>query len=109
MRQGNILRNIRVQWAIGFQILLEFVDRAVRHDSFVVPRRKDDFLRRTMNEAIVNLTNQSLPNIDRKALGIHEINSLNKVMKFINRIAKKVWRFLTKKLRLENGAKECIV
>ena len=28
---------------------------------------------------------------------------------FINLIAKKFWRFLTKKLRLENGAKECIV
>ena len=28
---------------------------------------------------------------------------------FINSIAKKFWRFLTKKLRLENGAKECIV
>merc|ERR1719198_2694032 len=30
-------------------------------------------------------------------------------MKFINSIAKTFWRFLTKKLRLENGAKECIV
>ena len=29
------------------------------------------------------------------------------VMKFINSIAKKFWRFLTKNLRLENGAKEC--
>ena len=29
------------------------------------------------------------------------------LMKFINSIAKKVWRFLTKKLRLENGAKRC--
>ena len=27
-------------------------------------------------------------------------------MKFINSIAKQIWRFLTKKLRLENGAKE---
>jgi hypothetical protein len=31
------------------------------------------------------------------------------LMKFINSIAKHFWRFLTKKLRLENGAKECIV
>ena len=31
------------------------------------------------------------------------------LMKFINSIAKCFWRFLTKKLRLENGAKECIV
>ena len=31
------------------------------------------------------------------------------LMKFINSIAKRFWRFLTKKLRLENGAKECIV
>ena len=46
------------------------------HDSFVVPRSKDDFLRRTMNEAIVNITNQGLPNIDRKGLGLHEINSV---------------------------------
>merc|ERR1719198_2260203 len=30
-------------------------------------------------------------------------------MKFINSIAKTFWRFLTKKMRLENGAKECIV
>ena len=28
------------------------------------------------------------------------------LMKFINSIAKHFWRFLTKKLRLENGAKE---
>ena len=27
------------------------------------------------------------------------------LMKFINSIAKKFWRFLTKKLRLENGAR----
>tara|TARA_B110000971_G_scaffold214396_1_gene246415 strand:- start:893 stop:1414 length:522 start_codon:yes stop_codon:yes gene_type:complete len=46
------------------------------HDSFVVPRSKDDFLRLTMNEAIVNITNQGLPNIDRKGLGLHEINSV---------------------------------
>ena len=31
------------------------------------------------------------------------------LMKFINSIAKKCWRFLTKNMRLENGAKECIV
>ena len=31
------------------------------------------------------------------------------IEKFINSIAKKNWRFLTKELRLENGAKECIV
>ena len=29
--------------------------------------------------------------------------------KFNYSIAKKKWRFFTKKLRLENGAKECIV
>ena len=29
------------------------------------------------------------------------------LMNFTNSIAKKNWRFLTKKLRLENGAKEC--
>ena len=31
------------------------------------------------------------------------------LMKFINSIAKTFRRFLTKKLKLENGAKECIV
>ena len=31
------------------------------------------------------------------------------LMKFINSIAKTIRRFFTKKLRLENGAKECIV
>ena len=31
------------------------------------------------------------------------------LVKFINLIAKSFWRFLTKKLRFENGAKEYIV
>ena len=42
------------------------------HDSFVVPRSKDDFLRRTMNEAIINVTSQGLPKIDRKGLGLND-------------------------------------
>ncbi|MDC0457534.1 hypothetical protein OAM56_06390 [Alphaproteobacteria bacterium] len=46
------------------------------HDSFVVPRSKDDFLRRTMNEAIINVTSQGLPKIDRKGLGLNEISSV---------------------------------
>ena len=46
------------------------------HDSFVVPRSKDDLLRRTMNEAIINVTSQGLPKIDRKGLGLNEISSV---------------------------------
>jgi hypothetical protein len=46
------------------------------HDSFVVPRSKDDFLRQTMNEAIINVTSQGLPKIDRKGLGLNEISSV---------------------------------
>lgn len=46
------------------------------HDSFVVPQSKDNFLRRTMNEAIINVTNHYFPDIDRKGIGVHEINSI---------------------------------
>jgi len=58
------------------------------HDSFVVPRSKDDFLRRTMNEAINNVTSHSFPNIDRKGIGIHEINSVKYLDRdlYLNRV-----------------------
>ena len=45
------------------------------HDSFVVPFNQDNFLRTTMNEGIKIVTNKGIPNIDRKALGFHEVNS----------------------------------
>jgi hypothetical protein len=58
------------------------------HDSFIVPRSKDDFLRRTMNEAIINVTNHYFPDIDRKGIGIHEINSVKHLDRdlYLNRI-----------------------
>ena len=34
---------------------------------------------------------------------------IEKNREFNHSIAKTIWRFLTKKMRLENGAKECIV
>ena len=46
------------------------------HDSFIVPFNQDNLLRKTMNEGIMQITNQGLPNIDRKWLGFTELNSV---------------------------------
>ncbi|MDC1194515.1 hypothetical protein N8081_01060 [Pseudomonadota bacterium] len=77
---GKGLQLMNLDGKIAEYIIDKFTQNKVPvlciHDSFVVPRSKDDFLRQTMNEAIINVTSQGLPKIDRKGLGLNEISSV---------------------------------
>ena len=45
------------------------------HDSFIVSTKQDNFLRKTMVEAVENITNKATPNIKRVGYGFTEIHS----------------------------------